>query len=131
MEYKTSEIKILFLYILFIFIASITNFASQIIVQLLFKNILLTIVIGTVSGLIMKYILDSRYIFQSSTNLELKNFFLYSFFGALLTPIWWLFEYLGYLFTSSFEWGLFWGGIGLSLSYYLKYLLDKKYVFKE
>ena len=88
--------------------------------------------IGTLVGLVVKYILDKNFIFYhvvEDKKDDAKKFVLYSLMGVFTTIIFWgteiafdtLFQdpnakYLGAL-------------IGLSIGYIIKYFLDKKYVF--
>lgn len=87
---------------------------------------------GTLAGLIVKYILDKKYIFQFKTKTIKEDsfkFVLYSLMGVLTTIIFWGFE-LAFNSLLSFESAKYFGAIiGLSIGYMTKYQLDKKYVF--
>ena len=87
--------------------------------------------VGTLGGLLFKYTCDKTFVFKDKYDkkkLELKKFTLYSLFGIVTTVIFWGTEYLfSYVFGKNFEY--LGGFIGLSMGYYLKYCLDKKYVF--
>ncbi len=90
--------------------------------------------VGTLVGLVSKYLLDKKYIFRfiAATHREdLGRFTLYGLTGVATTAIFWGFE-LGF--------DLFIGGrvaryagavIGLSIGYGVKYQLDKRYVFSR
>jgi putative flippase GtrA len=87
--------------------------------------------LGTLSGLLLKYFLDKKYIFfyeTSSKKDDGKKFFLYSLMGVFTTLIFWAFE-LGF----EFLWQKKYLGavIGLLIGYIVKYQLDKRYVFKD
>jgi len=94
--------------------------------------LILAILVGTISGLIVKYSLDKKWIFNyvsPNAKANTKTFFLYSSMGVLTTMIFWVSEYLFYKYFD-FDGSQYAGAIfGLSIGYYLKYLLDKKYVF--
>ncbi len=123
-------------YILFCIVSTLVNLATQ----RIFLNLILVdyyfvaLLYGTLTGLIAKYVLDKKYIFNDFDN-SLKNnskkFTLYSINGILTTMIFWGTESLFYFtFFTSFarEVGAV---IGLSIGYFLKYRLDKKYVFQN
>jgi len=94
-------------------------------------SLFFALIIGTISGLIIKYILDKKFIFYHQTkNIkdDSKKFILYSFMGIFTTIIFWGFE-IG--FDYFFEKKYLGGFIGLTIGYITKYFLDKKFVFKE
>ena len=124
-----------FKYGAFALIATIVNLASQTIVFGLYSgqaSLFLGILIGTVSGLICKYLLDKKYVFyhqSESHSDELRNFSVYSLFGIVTTAIFWAAEIL---FDWLFEHHLarYVGAvIGLTVGYICKYYLDKHFVF--
>lgn len=90
--------------------------------------------IGTLAGLIVKYILDKKYIFfhtPKSKKDDGKKFILYSLMGVFTTFIFWGFE-IGFDYAFSDENAKYFGAIiGLCIGYITKYFLDKKYVFKD
>jgi len=97
-------------------------------------SLYLAMFLGTLIGLIIKYILDKKYIFYYETdslNENHKLFLLYSLMGVFTTFIFWSMElFFHYLFPSPNAKYL--GAvIGLSIGYIIKYLLDKKFVFKK
>ncbi len=96
------------------------------------SSILFSMVVGTGNGLIVKYLLDKRYIFRFQTRdvaHDSRTFVLYTFMGLLTTAIFWGFEFL-------FEWLFqdkllrYCGAVlGLCVGYVIKYHLDKHFVF--
>jgi len=88
---------------------------------------------GTLTGLVLKYILDKKYIFYhipKNKRDDGKKFVLYSIMGVFTTVIFWVFE-LGFNVLFESENAKYIGAtIGLSIGYIIKYRLDKKYVFK-
>ena len=88
---------------------------------------------GTGFGLVVKYILDKKYIFQYKTKNFRHNrqiFFLYTSMGLLTTFIFWGFEFgFHYIFETK-EMRYLGGILGLIIGYICKYYLDKRYVFK-
>lgn len=93
-----------------------------------------SILAGTLAGLLVKYILDKRYIFNYqpySTFDNGRTFLLYSLMGAGTTIVFWGFELsFDYVFESKVM--RYTGAvIGLTVGYYLKYHLDKRFVFNS
>ena len=90
--------------------------------------------VGTLVGLISKYILDKRFIFQFKPKNKMNNaktFISYTLTGGVTTLIFWAIEIS---FDNIFggEVARYIGAIiGLSLGYSMKYFLDKKFVFKQ
>ena len=127
--------NIFFKYVLFCVVAIFVNLTSQrIFIELIFvDNYISAILFGTLTGLISKYILDKNYIFKDfdhSLKNNSKKFTMYSFNGIFTTIIFWGVESLFYfVYSTNFarELGAI---IGLSIGYFLKYKLDKKYVFQ-
>ena len=58
-----------------------------------------------------------------------KLFVLYSFMGAFTIAIFWGFEYAFHIIFSTDSMRYTGGVIGLTICFYVKYMLDKKYVF--
>ena len=127
--------NIFFKYVLFCVFAIFVNLTSQrICIELIFvDNYIIAILFGTLTGLISKYILDKNYIFKDfdhSLKNNSKKFTMYSLNGVFTTIIFWGLQslfYFAYSTTFARELGAI---IGLSIGYFLKYRLDKKYVFQ-
>ena len=122
-------------YSLFAVLATIANIASQDLFLRVYAGpfaLFLSIGIGTAVGLVTKYLLDKRYIFRYRTSgmaHESKIFMLYTMMGIFTTVIFWAFEF-GFHFIFDDKIMRYLGGIiGLALGYWIKYQLDKKYVF--
>lgn len=124
-------------YTLFAVLATLLNLLAQEIVVRVYNGaftLVLAMLFGTLAGLVCKYLLDKKYIFQfiSASHAEnLGKFSLYGLTGIATTAIFWGFE-------LSFDW--FIGGktaryigaiIGLSIGYGVKYRLDKRFVFTQ
>ena len=92
----------------------------------------ISILVGTAMGLPLRYFLEKRYIFNfSSKNLvhDGKLFIIYSAMGVITTLIFWGMEYAFHLIYDTDFMRYLGGIIGLSIGFYVKYQLDKKYVF--
>ena len=126
--------NIFFKYVLFCLVAILVNLTIQrIFLELIFEdNYIVALIFGTLTGLITKYFLYKNYIFKDfdhSLKNNSKKFTIYSENGFFTTIIFWGMESLFYfVYSTSFarELGAI---IGLSIGYFLKYRLDKKYVF--
>ena len=128
---------ILIKYTLFAVIATIINLLSQMLTLAFYVgwgDLYLAIFMGTGTGLVTKYVLDKKYIFNfvhKNTAHNAKTFGLYTFTGIFTTIVFWGSEIL---FDAYFqhENAKYIGAIvGLSFGYVLKYFLDKKYVFSS
>jgi len=128
---------IIFKYTLFALISTIINILFQYLSFLLYDGFLslyIAMFIGTLAGLILKYILDKKYIFfhtPKSKKDDGKKFFLYSLMGVFTTFIFWGFEIsFDYMFED--ENAKYFGAVvGLTIGYIVKYYLDKRFVFVD
>ncbi len=97
-------------------------------------SIMVSIVAGTGIGMIVKYLLDKRYIFKYRTvNLihDGQTFFLYGTMGVFTTLIFWVAEWGFYWLFENKELRYIGAVIGLIVGYFVKYRLDKRFVFVE
>lgn len=124
-------------YILFAVLSTALNILFQYLSFMLyggFLSLYVAMFIGTVAGLVLKYILDKKYIFfhtPKSKRDDGRKFFLYSLMGLFTTFIFWGFE-IGFDALFVNENAKYVGAvIGLSIGYVVKYFLDKKFVFKD
>lgn len=124
-------------YVSFAIVSTLVNLLFQYI-SFYFYNGFLSLYVamffGTLSGLILKYILDKKYIFYHKPKNKKddgKKFLLYSLMGLFTTFIFWGFE-IGFDFIFENDKAKYIGAIlGLSIGYVVKYFLDKKFVFKD
>lgn len=130
-----ASVKILACYTLFATLSTIINIGSQIISVWAYKGpfyIEISILVGTAAGLPLRYFLEKRYIFSfTSKNLahDGKLFVFYSAMGVITTLIFWSTEYAFHLIYDTDVMRYIGGIIGLAIGFYVKYQLDKKYVF--
>ncbi len=128
--------KIALMYTIFAIFATVANIGGQELSTRLYQGpfaITLSIFVGTGVGLVLKYWLDKRYIFQYQTisiQHGSKTFYLYTVMGLITTVIFWGFEFAFDAIYQTKEMRYIGGIIGLAIGYYVKYQLDKKYVFK-
>jgi putative flippase GtrA len=127
---------LIFRYGAFAVAAMIANLAAQRLVFAFAANeirLALALVAGTGVGLVLKYVLDRKWIFFAPLRpavQEARRFSLYTLTGVATTLLFWA--------TESSFW-LFWhdqtareGGaiLGLTAGYVIKYHLDRRFVFR-
>jgi putative flippase GtrA len=87
---------------------------------------------GTVAGMLVKFILDKKYIFKyraPDTGKNVITFIMYCLMGLITTCIFWGMEIMfDYMFNND-SGRLLGGLIGLILGYTAKYFLDRRFVF--
>lgn len=123
-------------YAFFALIATAVNIGAQDLVICTYSgafDILASVIVGTGVGLVVKYILDKRYIFRfrsRSVAHDTQTFALYTIMGLATTVIFWGFEFgFQHIFETK-EMRYLGGVIGLAIGYLTKYHLDKRYVFR-
>lgn len=124
-------------YSLFAVVAGVANIYCQDLENRLYEGryeLYVSIAAGTLAGLVVKYILDKKYIFMfhaKSLIHDSQKFFLYSLMGSLATGVFWgmetMFDYAFQTLMMRYIGAV----IGLSAGYFMKYQLDKRYVFVE
>ncbi|MEJ6389181.1 GtrA family protein [Gymnodinialimonas sp. 2307UL20-7] len=124
-------------YTAFAIVAVIVNLAVQRLVLIGGGNALwftLALGAGTLAGLMVKYVLDKRWIFFDRTAgaaAQGKQFGLYSLMGVVTTVIFWATETAFWLIWGT-EFARETGAIiGLTIGYVTKYQLDRRFVFRE
>lgn len=123
------------MYTLFAAFSTVLNIGAQMISILIYTGIYaieLSILIGTAVGLPLRYFLEKKFIFafkSQNTKHDGQLFILYSFMGIFTTAIFWGVEYTFHLVFGTDFMRYLGGVIGLSIGFYVKYQLDKKYVF--
>ena len=88
--------------------------------------------IGTLSGLVVKYTLDKKLIFYHAVENkkdDVKKFALYSLMGIFTTIIFWGTEIAFDTLFQNPNAKYLGAVIGLNVGYIIKYFLDKKFVF--
>ncbi|WP_420583939.1 GtrA family protein [Ruegeria sp.] len=124
-------------YTAFAIVATVVNLAAQRLVLLQQENNLqfgIALAVGTLAGLVVKYILDKHWIFyDSDTGLKQhgKKFSLYTTMGIFTTCIFWGFETAFWVLWKTDIMRELGAVIGLSIGYVVKYNLDKRYVFSR
>jgi len=122
-------------YVAFAILATFANLGTQRLVllsgdtQLVFA---LAVVVGTAAGLVVKYILDKRWIFADRTTgvrEHGRKFSLYTAMGLITTAIFWASETAFWLIWITHEAREIGAVLGLAVGYVVKYQLDRRFVF--
>ena len=128
---------LIFKYILFCIISTLVNLLTQRIFldfSIIEISYFFALVLGSITGLLTKYLLDKNYIFihyDYSFRSNSKQFTAYTLNGVITTLIFWVTESL-FLFIYATPLARELGAvIGLSIGYCIKYKLDKRYVFEK
>lgn len=90
--------------------------------------------LGTAAGLVVKYLLDKRWIFHDQTQgmkAQGKQFGLYTAMGIVTTAIFWATETAFWMLWQTDAMRELGAIIGLTIGYVVKYLLDRRYVFSS
>jgi hypothetical protein len=97
-------------------------------------SLYILILSGTTAGLIVKYLLDKRFIFHyqpPSRREEAIKVLLYLMMSAFATAVFWAVE-LSFDALFDFTAARYLGAaVGLTLGYSMKYELDKRFVFNQ
>lgn len=122
-------------YSAFAVIAYLANLSTQELVLMVLGRtdllVALAVVAGTGAGLVVKYPLDRRWIFDDTSPDMGQQFALYTAMAIVTTAIFWG--------TVALFWAI-WGNdlariigttLGLSIGYVTKYKLDRRYVFTD
>ncbi len=123
------------LYTLFAAFSTAINIGAQMLSIWLYQGLYAvetSILVGTAAGLPLRYFLEKRHIFAfESKNIahDGQLFVLYSFMGIFTTAIFWGVEYAFQWLFGTDTMRYIGGIIGLAIGFYVKYQLDKKYVF--
>ncbi|MFN3889767.1 MAG: GtrA family protein [Beijerinckiaceae bacterium] len=122
-------------YAVFAVIATLANLGAQRVVLALVDArgaLALAILAGTGVGLVVKYVLDKKWIFyDASTGVAAhsRRFSLYTAMGVVTTMIFWGFETTFWLVWRTDAMREAGAVIGLAIGYFVKYELDRRFVF--
>lgn len=124
-------------YSFFAIIATMANLASQRLVLAIDssgRGYLFAVGSGTIVGLVIKYILDKRWIFYdqgTGYKAHSQKFGLYTGAGVVTTIIFWGTETLFWVLFGTTAMRELGAVVGLAIGYIVKYNLDRRYVFTE
>jgi putative flippase GtrA len=123
-------------YVVFAGIATLANLATQEAVVRVapLSPLALSILVGTATGFILKYLLDKKWVFDdgySGHRQELQKITLYGVFSVFTTLVFWSFEVVFWVIWRT-DFAKYTGAvIGLAIGYAAKFVLDRAFVFKE
>lgn len=129
-------LRIALLYALFAALATLANLGGQRLVLAVLGDgdvaFLLALCCGTGTGLVVKYVLDRRWIFARGFERparEAATFALYTLTGVFTTLLFWATEAAFWFATRSHAFREVGAVLGLCAGYALKYRLDRRFVF--
>jgi hypothetical protein len=123
-------------YAILAFIATCANIVAQDAMLHLYSgawDVMVSVIAGTGTGLVAKYVLDKKYIFGFRARNAVhdgRTFALYTLTGVVTTLVFWGFEFgFDHVFASK---SMRYVGavIGLAIGYFMKYRLDRHFVFR-
>jgi putative flippase GtrA len=123
------------LYGVFATVATLANLGTQVLVVWAYHGphaIELSVLVGTGTGLPIKYVLEKQHIFEfqsDSLTHDGKLFVLYVFTGVFTTALFWATEFFFQWLFGTDAMRYLGGGLGLTMGYVIKYQLDKRFVF--
>ena len=122
-------------YAAFAGVATLANLAAQRLVLMGGEGPVMfaaAVLAGTAVGLVVKYVLDKRWIFYDATTgarARGRQFGLYTAMGLVTTAIFWATETAFWLTFGTHTAREIGAVIGLTVGYIVKYRLDRAYVF--
>ena len=129
--------RIALIYTLVSALATVANIATQALVVALYEGafaIQLSVLLGTATGFPIKYVLEKKHVFEfQADNLahDTRLFILYGFMGVFTTLIFWGVEWAFQVLFQTDAMRYVGGAIGLTVGSFIKYHLDKRFVFKQ
>lgn len=96
--------------------------------------IVVSMLVGTAIGLVVKYLLDKRWIFRfqpRNRTHELRTFVLYCAMGGATTIVFWATEAVFQFVFQTAPMRYIGALLGLTIGYTAKYALDKRFVFNS
>lgn len=124
-------------YVCFAVLATLANLATQRLVLAIDDSatgFTIAVLMGTAVGLVLKYILDKRWVFEdrsAGAAQHGRKFFLYSLMGVVTTAIFWLTETAFWIIWETDAMRELGAILGLAVGYTVKYRLDRRYVFTD
>jgi putative flippase GtrA len=124
-------------YALFAVIATVANLGTQRLVMRLGEETVVfmaAVFLGTLVGLVIKYVLDKKWIFfDAGTGLKQhgQKFGLYTAMGLVTTAIFWGTESLFWFVWHTEPMRELGAVLGLAVGYIVKYRLDRRFVFTD
>ncbi len=118
-------------------IGTVANIGTQALFIFMYSGahaIALSVLAGTAMGFPIKYILEKKHVFNFKANdlaHDTRLFVLYGFMGVFTTLVFWSIEFAFHHMFQTDVMRYVGGALGLTLGSYIKYHLDKRFVFKQ
>lgn len=96
-------------------------------------SLVVALICGTGAGLVVKYLLDKRWIFfdrSRALGTQARRFSLYTLTGVATTALFWGVESLFWALWETRQMREAGAVLGLTAGYVIKYQLDKRFVFR-
>jgi putative flippase GtrA len=122
-------------YVAFAVVATVANLGAQRLVLTQGEgaaHFAVAVLVGTAVGLVVKYVLDKRWIFFDATTgarAQGRQFGLYTAMGLVTTAIFWATETAFWAAFGTHTAREIGAVLGLAVGYWVKYRLDRAYVF--
>ena len=125
---------VLLRYVLFAAVSSLANLVSQeVVIRLIpLAPLMVSVLTGTGIGFLAKYAFEKRWIFLDGYDghtAEIRKILVYGIFGIATTLLFWGIEFGAWHVWQTAGAKYAGAAIGLSLGNWLKYTLDRRYVF--
>lgn len=133
----TSAAHIALMYALVSAIATAANIGTQVLCNWVYSGpygIELSVLAGTAIGFPIKYVLEKKHVFHFKANdlaHDTRLFVLYGFLGVFTTLVFWGIEFAFHRMFQTDVMRYVGGALGLTLGSFIKYHLDKRFVFKQ
>jgi putative flippase GtrA len=132
-----SAARIALIYALVSALATVANIGTQALVIWFYAGayaVEISVLVGTGMGFPIKYVLEKKYVFDfKADNLghDTRLFILYGFMGVFTTAVFWGVEFAFHHIFGTDAMRYLGGAIGLTVGSFIKYHLDKRFVFKQ
>jgi putative flippase GtrA len=132
-----SAARIAMIYALVSALATAANIGTQAVSMWVYSGasaVALSVLLGTAMGFPIKYVLEKKHVFAfKADNLghDTRLFILYGFMGVFTTAIFWGIEFAFHRLFGTDGMRYLGGALGLTVGSYIKYHLDKRFVFKQ
>lgn len=132
-----NSLSLILRYSAFAIFATLANLATQRLILVTIEGLtgfILALLCGTVVGLVLKYLLDKRWIFfdmASGLATHRRTFTLYAIMGLITTAIFWGTETAFWLAWQSEFMREVGAVLGLTIGYVVKFDLDRRFVFNR
>lgn len=116
-------------------VAMLANLAAQMATLAAYQGpykLWLAMAVGTVAGLVPKYLLDKRWIFddrETGLSAHAQRFTTYTLLSVATTGIFWATELL--FSRLGGDWYLVGAVLGLGVGYWVKFHLDRRFTFRS